>query len=69
MLFHQTYKTSIHRYLQRVRFEASLPLLRDRSLPVHEVARRVGLEVGSYIRMFKQMHGGITPGNWREKNE
>ncbi|MDF2648001.1 MAG: hypothetical protein K0Q73_3806 [Paenibacillus sp.] len=68
LLFHQKYKTSVYHYLQRVRFEASLPLLRDHSLPVHEVARRVGLEIGSYIRLFRQMHG-TTPGSWRKKNE
>lgn len=69
LLFHKKYRTSIYRYLQRVRFEASLTLLRDPSIPVHEVARRVGLEVGSFIRMFRQNWGGMTPGAWRKKDE
>lgn len=67
-LFHRNFGMSMHQYLQKVRFEASLPFLRNSNLSIEEVARSVGLEVGSYIRLFKQK-ALSTPGRWRKANE
>ena len=55
-------------YLHQIRIEASKPLLRDSSLPISEIASKLGyLSSNTFIKTFKK-HEGMSPGEFRKRN-
>lgn len=65
-LFKQAYGVTMHRYLDEIRFEKSLELLRL-DMSVQDIASALGMEANYFIRAFKRVHG-ITPGQYRAKS-
>jgi len=64
-LFRRHFDASPMAYLTAVRMQRAAYLLRDRELPVAEVARRVGYDDPAWFsRHFKQHHGR-SPRAWR----
>ena len=55
-------------YLHQIRIEASKPLLRDSSLPISEIASKIGyLSSNTFIKTFKK-YEGMSPGEFRKRN-
>ncbi|WP_256759740.1 AraC family transcriptional regulator [Cohnella sp. WQ 127256] len=68
-LFLQQFSITPHRYLQNLRMERALQLLKENaSLQIQEIARQVGMETNYFVRSFRQTYGQ-TPGVWREKGK
>jgi AraC-like DNA-binding protein len=56
-------------YLNRVRIEHAMELLRQSEMSIEEIARRIGYSSGSYfIKVFKGLTG-LTPGAFRSGDE
>ncbi|REJ11630.1 MAG: DNA-binding response regulator [Paenibacillaceae bacterium] len=54
-------------YVTRMRMEKAKDILRDRSLNLQDVSRRVGYQDAKYFsRLFKQWHG-LSPSQYRER--
>ncbi|WP_123043236.1 helix-turn-helix domain-containing protein [Cohnella candidum] len=67
-IFKQTTGKTVLEYLTVARIEHSKLLLRDTSLTMQEVSRRVGYNnANSFIRFFRK-HEGVTPGEYRKIN-
>ena len=59
--------TSVRDTLHTVRMERAAELLRESSLPVAEVARRVGYrQPAQFAKAFRRCHG-LSPSQWRER--
>ncbi|MFC4812271.1 response regulator transcription factor [Paenibacillus sp. GCM10023250] len=67
VLFKEKMGCTVHEYLTRVRLNQSLELLRDKSLKIHDVARRVGYDNTSYFCSFFYKTQGVTPNEYRKK--
>ncbi|WP_219835458.1 response regulator [Paenibacillus sp. R14(2021)] len=67
VLFKEKKGCTIHEYLTAIRLNKSLELLRDRTLKIHEVARKVGYDNTSYFCSFFYKTQGVTPNEYRKK--
>ncbi|XID92968.1 AraC family transcriptional regulator [Paenibacillaceae bacterium WGS1546] len=66
-LFGKRYGMPVQKYLHRIRLQKAAELLADEGgLPVREVAARVGMEIGYFIKAFKRAYG-TTPGQMRNR--
>lgn len=66
-LFHNVYGISMLQYVQKVRMEKAIGFLRAKeTIPVKEIAARVGMETNYFIRMFRKSTG-MTPDEYRKK--
>ncbi|WP_058302987.1 helix-turn-helix domain-containing protein [Gorillibacterium timonense] len=64
-VFTETVGVSPNHYLNRVRIEAAMRLLRETDWSVERIAEQVGYSGGSYfIKVFRNLTG-LTPGNFR----
>lgn len=64
-LFEEAFGTTPHRYLQRLRLDASLALLRDSRNTLTDVALSVGFgDQSAFTHAFTRRFG-IAPGQWR----
>lgn len=53
-------------YINKTRMEAAKKLLAEQSLPIAEIARKVGYaDINTFNRIFKKLEG-ITPGKYRD---
>lgn len=66
-LFKEKQGCTIHEYLTKVRLAKALELLRDRSLKIHDVAKKVGYDNTSYFCSFFYKTQGVTPNEYRKK--
>jgi AraC-like DNA-binding protein len=67
-LFRQQFQITPHQYLQNLRMERAVQLLRENeSLQIQEIARQVGMETNYFVRLFRSTYG-LTPGAWRASN-
>ncbi|MDQ6418406.1 response regulator [Paenibacillus sp. LHD-117] len=66
-LFKEKQGCTIHEYLTKVRLANALELLRDRTLKIHDVAKRVGYDNTSYFCSFFYKTQGVTPNEYRKK--
>lgn len=67
-LFREHYGLSFQAYLQRMRLEKAAELLRQTSLPIARIARRVGYQdVSRFGQHFKRQFGA-TCSAWRERD-
>jgi len=65
-LFQDIYNTSVMAYLNSIRLEIAVSLLKNTILPVNQVADRIGIDDLSYFgRIFKQKTG-FTPSEFRK---
>ena len=67
VLFKEKTGCTVHEYLTRIRLGKSLELLRDKSLKIHDVARKVGYDNTSYFCSFFYKTQGVTPNEYRKK--
>ncbi|MBO7748189.1 helix-turn-helix domain-containing protein, partial [Paenibacillus sp. MWE-103] len=67
VLFKEKKGCTVHEYLTRIRLNKSLELLKDKSLKIHDVARRVGYDNTSYFCSFFYKTQGVTPNEYRKK--
>ncbi len=66
--FHKVMNTSIISYLLNFRIKVASMILRDTTIPVSEVAQRVGFDdVANFNRFFKK-HINLTPTEYRQQN-
>ncbi|KWX72483.1 hypothetical protein AMQ84_24740 [Paenibacillus riograndensis] len=66
-LFLQEYGITPHRYLQNLRLERALQLIRENAdIPVQEIALNLGMETNYFIRVFRNTYG-CTPGTMRKR--
>lgn len=64
-LFHKTMHVTPMQYLKKVRINQAIELLKNESLTVEEIARKVGYANGNYFsKVFKQALG-VSPGQFR----
>ncbi|WP_169081403.1 response regulator [Paenibacillus sp. PL91] len=66
-LFKEKKGCTIHEYLTKVRLTMAVELLRDKSLKIHDVARKVGYDNSSYFSSFFYKTQGVTPNEYRKK--
>ncbi|MBD2867203.1 response regulator [Paenibacillus arenilitoris] len=66
-LFKEKQGCTIHEYLTRVRLAKAVELLADRTLKIHDVARKVGYDNTSYFCSFFYKTQGVTPNEYRKK--
>ncbi|MDQ8739153.1 response regulator [Paenibacillus sp. LHD-38] len=66
-LFKEKKGCTIHEYLTKVRLTIAVELLRDKSLKIHDVARKVGYDNSSYFSSFFYKTQGVTPNEYRKK--
>ncbi len=65
-LFRKTYGVSMHQYVQRVRLDKAIKLMKEiESITVKEVASLVGMETSYFIRHFRKVKG-MTPDQYRK---
>jgi len=65
-LFKKEFGMNLHRYLQEIRLEKARCLLHDNpDMSIQEVATRIGLETGYFIRVFRR-YVGITPTQFKQ---
>lgn len=61
-LFVQEYGVTPHKYLQNLRLDRALQLMREnKNIPVQEIALQLGMETNYFIRVFRSTYG-CTPG-------
>ncbi len=66
-LFLQEYEVTPHKYLQNLRLQRALQLMRENAeTPVQEIALQLGMETNYFIRVFRKTYG-CTPGVMRNK--
>ncbi|MBW4080296.1 helix-turn-helix transcriptional regulator [Paenibacillus sp. S150] len=66
-LFLQEYGITPHKYLQNLRLERALQMIReDANTPVQDIALHLGLETNYFIRIFRKAYG-CTPGMMRKR--
>jgi len=65
-LFKEEMGQSVAQYLNHIRVERSKELLRDRSLPLVEIADRAGFEDQSYFTKVFGRLTGMSPGRYRK---
>ncbi|MFD2114342.1 AraC family transcriptional regulator [Paenibacillus yanchengensis] len=66
-LFKNSYGTTPHTYLQRIRMQqAKLWLEEDTTVPIKEIAWRLGMEPNYFNRIFKE-YEQITPKQYRQQ--
>lgn len=64
-LFRKEFGMPVQKYLQQIRLQKAAELLeQSNEVPVHEVAGRVGMETGYFIKAFKRAYG-MTPGKMK----
>jgi len=64
-LFRKEFGIPVQKYLQQIRLQKAAELLQHScEFSVHEVAARVGMETGYFIKSFKRAYG-ITPGQMK----
>ncbi|WP_054025051.1 response regulator [Bacillus sp. FJAT-28004] len=66
-LFKEKKGCTIHEYLTKVRLTKAVELLRDKSLKIHDVAKKVGFDNSSYFSSFFYKTQGVTPNEYRKK--
>lgn len=66
-LFKEKQGCTIHEYLTKVRLAKAVELLADRTLKIHDVARKVGYDNTSYFCSFFYKTQGVTPNEYRKK--
>lgn len=67
-LFKREVGTSFNEYLKRVRIQAACDLLRDSDVAVNELAEKIGFnDLNYFYRLFKQATG-MTPNQYRTKD-
>src|SRR5690625_480815 len=64
-LFHQYIKLTPVQYLKKVRINRSIELLKDQSLTIEEIARKVGFSNGNYFGKVFRASLGLPPGEFR----
>ncbi|MFC5652726.1 response regulator [Paenibacillus solisilvae] len=67
VLFKEKKGCTIHEYLTRIRLNKSVELLHDKTLKIHDIARKVGYENTSYFCSFFYKTQGVTPNEYRKK--
>ncbi|HLV93631.1 MAG TPA: AraC family transcriptional regulator [Candidatus Acidoferrales bacterium] len=65
-LFHESVGQSVHRYLIRRRVERAAELLRERTLPIGQVALEVGFCHQSHLAMHMRKLLGVSPSQVRQ---
>lgn len=61
-LFVQEYGITPHKYLQNLRLERALQIMKENSeIPVQDIALQLGMETNYFIRVFRNNYG-CTPG-------
>ncbi|WP_074086150.1 MULTISPECIES: AraC family transcriptional regulator [unclassified Paenibacillus] len=66
-LFLQEYGITPHKYLQNLRLERALQLIRENAdTPVQDIALQLGMETNYFIRVFRNTYG-CTPGMMRKR--
>lgn len=64
-LFLKETGTTPMKYVAKIRMEAAVRLLRETTLPVAEIADRVGFASGNYFGKVFQYFAGMTPSQFR----
>lgn len=64
-LFHQETGFTIPEYINKIRMENAMELLRDSNLPLQEVAASVGIRDSFYFSKLFKKHTGKTPREYR----
>ncbi|QGQ93976.1 AraC family transcriptional regulator [Paenibacillus psychroresistens] len=68
-LFQQHTKLTPHQYMTHIRMEKAVQLLRKSTLPIEEIAEKVGFSSGNYfIKVFRKWVG-MSPGQFRRAKE
>ncbi|MBW7457630.1 AraC family transcriptional regulator, partial [Paenibacillus sepulcri] len=67
VLFKEKKGCTIHEYLTRIRLQKAVELLGDKTLRIHDVARKVGYDNTSYFCSFFYKTQGVTPNEYRKK--
>ncbi|WP_308635739.1 response regulator [Paenibacillus silvisoli] len=67
VLFKEKKGVTVHEYLTKVRLARAVELLRDRTLKIHDVAKKVGYDNTSYFCSFFYKTQGVTPNEYRKK--
>ncbi|WP_165822334.1 response regulator [Paenibacillus montanisoli] len=67
VLFKEKKGCTVHEYLTKVRLARAVELLRDRTLKIHDVAKKVGYDNTSYFCSFFYKTQGVTPNEYRKK--
>jgi two-component system, response regulator YesN len=67
VLFKEKKGCTIHDYLTKIRLGKSVELLRDRTLKIQDVARKIGYDNTSYFCSFFYKTQGVTPNEYRKK--
>ncbi|MNC22868.1 Exoenzyme S synthesis regulatory protein ExsA [compost metagenome] len=66
-LFLQEYGITPHKYLQNLRLERALQLIRENAdIPVQDIALNLGMDTNYFIRIFRNTYG-CTPGTMRKR--
>ncbi len=66
-LFLQEYGITPHKYLQNLRLERAVQLIRENAdTPVQDIALQLGMETNYFIRVFRNTYG-CTPGMMRKR--
>ena len=63
--FKQKTGANLSEYINEVRLERALTLLRNREVRINEITNRVGFESPSYFTMFFKRRMGVTPNEYR----
>lgn len=58
---------SINEYIQNQRNGLAQDLLKNKDLPISEIAEAVGIQDTNYFIRFFKKHNGCTPNSWRKK--
>lgn len=58
-----------HSFLTRIRLEAACLYLKESDLPIEKIARRCGLVSGEHLSRLFRKHHGISPGEYRRKED
>jgi AraC family transcriptional regulator len=67
-LFKQTFNKTPYQYLNEIRLDKALELVKSSGQPINNICRLVGFEdVASFIRLFRKTYH-ITPGKLRNPN-
>lgn len=67
-LFQQEYGCTPHKYLQNLRLERAMQIIRESpALPIQDVAQNLGMEPSYLIRIFRKTYG-YTPGEVKKES-